>query len=173
MKKESVFLILSLFCLLFAGCASVATETQPISSEKRDFVYDFEVKGKTKSELFRSARNYLATAYGNSKEVSRVEDEAAGTIIGKAIAKWNLTTDSWMVPAIACYSNYNIVFIAKDGKARLSLSIVEGVPLPAECGWKLPPKRDYPQIVRQFYSISLDMKNALEGNSPLNKLSDF
>ena len=170
--------MLKLFSVVFvavalSGCGSVPQEQLPITVEKRDFTYDFIVAGKTRDELFVRANDYLAVTYGNSKVVSRVEDPARGTIIGKAISSWGLTTDSFVIPHMPCYSNYDIYFVSKDGKARLQLSLVEGAPLPSSCGWRLPPKRDYPQIVSQFNSIAKGLGDALNGRSVIDKISDF
>lgn len=154
------------------GCASISPEKRPITTEKRDFIYDFEVHGKSKSELFKNARNFLATSYVDSKDITRVEDENEGTIIGKAVSQWNLSTDSWLIPTLPCYSRYNFFFVAKNEKARLQLSLIEGTVLPS-CGWRLPPKRDYPQIVEQFNSIANELKNALNGSSEIEKLKNF
>ena len=159
-------------CILTA-CGSVPIEQQPITSEQRDFTYDFVVAGKSKDDLFVRANDYLAVTYGNSKLISRVEDPSRGTIIGKAISNWGLTTDSFLIPQVPCYSNYDIYFVSKDGKARLQLSLVEGAPLPSSCGWRLPPKRDYPQIVTQFNSIAKGLGDALNGRSVIDKISDF
>jgi hypothetical protein len=165
----------SLFVLIFflVGCASmIPPERLPITTEKRDFIYDFKVPGKSKTELFNNARNYLATSYGNSKDVTRVEDEKEGTIIGKAVSEWKFSTNDWMIPHVPCYSRYNIFFVAKDEKARLQLSLLEGTVLPS-CGWRLPPKQDYPQIVDQFNTIANDLKSALEGSSTIERLKNF
>lgn len=159
------------FPFLF-GCASISPDRLPITTEKRDFVYDFEVSGKSKGELFKNARYFLATSYVDSKDVTRVEDENEGTIIGKAVSEWKLSTDSWLIPYLPCYSRYNFFFVAKNEKARLQLSLVEGTVLPS-CGWRLPPKRDYPQIVEQFDSIAKELKNALNGSSEIERLKNF
>lgn len=155
-----------------SGCISISPEKLPITNEKRDFIYDFEIQGQSKIELFKSARNYLATSYGDSKDVSRIEDETEGTIIGKAVTQWKRTTGDWMIPYMPCYSRYNIFFVAKQEKARLQLSLVEGAVMPS-CGWNLPPKQDYPQIVAQFNIIAQELESALNGNSEINKLKNF
>lgn len=161
--------------LVLSGCGSIATtpEQMPITTEKRDFVFDYTVAGKSQQELFRSARNYLATVYGDSRAVARVEDSEQGTIIGKGISAWNLTTSSPLIPHMPCSSNYDLVFIAKDGRARLQLALKAGAVAPAQCGWDLPPKRDYPQIVAQFEGISAGMAKALNGQAPIDSLRNF
>ncbi|XYJ11794.1 DUF4468 domain-containing protein [Telluria sp. B2] len=162
-------------CLaVISGCASMVPPDQmPITDEKREFTFDYAVPGKSQHELYRSARNYLATAYRDSRAVTRVEDETDGTIIGKGIAPWNFTTDSMLLPFIPCGSNYDVIFIAKEGRARLQLTLREGVTQPATCGWALPPKRDYPQIVQQFNDMSTGLEKALNGQGAVDQLRNF
>jgi hypothetical protein len=105
--------------------------------------------------------------------VTRVEDEGDGTIIGKGIAPWNLTLDGLLISAMPCSSNYDVIFIAKEGRARLQLTLREGVPQASTCGWHLPPKRDYPQIVGQFNDMSAGLENALNGQGAVDKLRNF
>lgn len=78
-----------------------------------------------------------------------------------------------MIKSVPCASNYNLIFIAKDGKARLQLSLLEGVVLPASCGWHLPPKRDYAQIVQSFNNASESLGNALDNKSSIDRLKNF
>jgi len=168
-------LVLGMVCLaILGGCASmVPPDMQPITDEKREFTFDYAVPGKSQQELYRSARNYLATAYRDSRAVTRVDDEAQATIIGKGIAPWNLSTDSALIPHMPCSSNYDVIFLAKEGRARLQVTLKEGSPDPGVCNWPLPPKRDYPQIVNQFYALSNGMENALKGQGAVDKLRDF
>lgn len=160
------FVTLSVVAL--SACAT-PPDLFPITDEQRDFTYDFVVPEKSKKELFKSARNYFAISFGDSKHVSRVEDEEQGTIIGKALSDWKLYVGGG---ALTCYSRYNLVFLAKDGKARLQLSIIEGAIDPC-IYYELPFKRTYPQIVTQFNDTAKALERALNGNSPINKLSDF
>ncbi len=168
MKKT----LLIALAFMLAGCASIPPDRLPITTEKREFTYDYTIPKKSQKELFKAARNYLATSYGDSKEVSRVEDEEQGTIIGKAITGWNLSIDSWMIPHIPCASNYSIIFIAKEGRARLQLTLVEGTPMQS-CGWSSPPKRDYPQIVLQFNGLADGLGQALNGQAAIDQLKNF
>ena len=158
---------------VLAGCVTMPPEQMPITTEQREFIYEYAAPTKSKKELFAAARNYFAVSYGNSKEVSRLEDEEQGTIIGKAIASWSLTVDGLLLTSIPCASNYSIIYVAKDGKARLQLGLTEGVAYPMTCGWSLPPKRDYPQIVQHFKRISEGLGNSIEGNSAVDKLKNF
>jgi Domain of unknown function (DUF4468) with TBP-like fold len=162
LKIAIIFLIIS----NMLGCVSVPPELMPITTEQREFTYDYSAPKKSQKELFNSARNYFALSYGDSKEVTKVEDELQGTIIGKAKVKWLYALNSLVVnQQIPYYSDYNIIFIAKDGKARLQLNFVESV--------SVPPKRDYPQIVQQFKSIADGLGKALDGQSEIDKLKNF
>lgn len=147
-------------------------ERMPITTEQREFIYDYPAPGKSQKELFTSARNYLAMSYGDSKAVSRVEDSEQGTIIGKAIARWSFTIGGPFNQTMPCASNYDIIFIAKEGKARLQLTLVDGLAMPS-CGWRTPPKQDYPQIVGQFRGISEALGKALKNESAVDKLKNF
>lgn len=157
--------------LLLTGCMTIAPDQYPITDEPRTFTYDYQVPGKTKSQIFRSAQQHFALAYGDSRAVSRSADDEDGTYIGKAIVSWNMKIDGLLIPHIACASNYNIVFIAKDGKARLQLSLLDGTVAPANCA--LPPKRDYPQIVASFNATSKKLEEALNGKSSMEALKNF
>ncbi len=158
---------------ILSGCAGMIPPDQlPITTEQREFVYEFSAPAKSQKDLFRDARNYFAMSFGNSKDVSRVEDESQGTIIGKAVAAWNLSNNSPIIPHIPCASNYNIIFVAKDGKARLQLTLVDGAPM-MSCAWQSPPKRDYPQIVQQFNAISTGLGAAISGQSAVDRLKNF
>ena len=158
---------------VLAGCVTMPPEKMPITTEQREFIFEYAAPNKSKKELFTAARNYFAMAYGNSKEVSRLEDEDQGTIIGKAIVGWRYTIDEVLSMAVPCASNYSIIFVAKDAKARLQLTLTEGIAYPMTCGWALPPKRDYPQIVESFKAISKGLGNSIEGNSAVDKLKNF
>ena len=156
-----------------AGCAITAPpEAYPITTEQREFVYEFSAPGKSQKELFSVAREYFALTYGNSKEITRVEDEAQGTIIGRAIVPWDMTTGSTMIPSFPCASYYGVIYVAKDGKARLQLTLQDG-PAMASCQVQAPPKRDYPQIVQQFQRVSIGLGDAIGGNSAVDKLRNF
>jgi hypothetical protein len=166
---------LMVVCLTgLAGCASmVPPDMTPITTEQREFTFDFTVPGKSQTELYRSARDYLATAYRDSRAVTRVDDESQGTIIGKGVAPWSFTTSSTMIPSMPCSSYYDVIFIAKEGRARLQLTLKEGMPNPSVCGWSLPPKRDYPQIVGQFLTMSGQLESALNGRGVVDKVRNF
>lgn len=168
MKRITITVMAS----VLAGCMTIPAAQMPITTEQREFIYEYAAPTKLKKELFKDARNYFAMSYGDSKEVSRVEDEDQGTIIGKAIAPWNLSIDSFLIPHIPCASRYDIIFIAKDGRARLQLTLVDGIAMPS-CNWASPPKRDYPQIVRQFKRVSDGLGAALNNQSAVDRLKNF
>ena len=166
----------TLVCLLvLAGCAApgIPPSQAPITDEPREFTFDYPVPGKSQVELYRAARNYLATAYVDSRAVTRVEDEAQGTIIGKGVVNWNYRTDSSLLPAVPCSSSYDVIFIAKEGRARLQLTFREGAASITSCNISLPPKRDYPQIVSQFNDMSAGMEKALNGQGAVDKVRNF
>ena len=164
---------LPLAALFLAGCVTTPPDQLPITTEKREFLYEYSEANTTRDQLYTRAMDFLAVSFNNSKVISRVEDKDRGTIIAKAVANWTLTVDGLIVKGVPCYSNYDIYFIAKDGRARLQLALTEGTPNPSACGWKLPPKRDYPQIVQQFESIAKSLGNSLSGKGTLDKLNDF
>lgn len=161
--------------LTLSGCisATLPPERMPITTEKREFLYDYAIPSASKDLLYSRASDYLAVSYNNSKSISRVEDRERGTIIAKAVTPWKFTTDTPLIPYVECYQNYDIVAITKDGRARLQLTIVDGPRVASTCAWTLPPRRDYPQIVSQFDDIAKGFGEALKGNSNLDKIRDF
>lgn len=154
---------------LLVGCASIPPEQMPITGEQREFVYEYSA-AKSKQELFKAARNYFALTAGDSKGITRVEDEAEGTIIGKGNISWQYTTGSALVPAVPCASRASLIFIAKDGKARLQMKLEEGAVPEAQCGWHLPPKQDYPQVVASFDRLGKGLEKAISGDSAVDRL---
>lgn len=159
--------------LAVTACGTVPPDQLPITNEKTEFQFDYSVPGAKKDELYIRANDYLAVSFNNSKVISRVDDKERGAIIAKAVSRWYLTVDGLMITSIPCYSNYDIYIIVKDGRARLQLALVPGAPNPSQCGWTLPPKRDYPQIVRQFDAIGEEMGGALSGKGKIDTLNDF
>lgn len=166
-------LFAGLVSALLAGCAVTAPpDAYPITNEQREFVYEFAAPGKSQKELFSIAREYFALTYGNSKDVTRIEDEANGTIIGRAVVPWEMSTGSTTIPSFPCASNYGVIYVAKEGRARLQLTLQDGAAM-ATCQMQAPPKRDYPQIVQQFQRVSAGLRDAIGGNSPVDKLRNF
>lgn len=168
---KNLVLLTCIFSL--SACGTVPTDQLPITSEKREFLFDYTVPGASKDELYIRANDYLAVSFNNSKVISRVDDKDRGAIIAKAVSNWSMTVDGLMITSIPCYSNYDIYIIVKEGRARLQLVLVPGAPNPSRCGWVLPPKRDYPQIVRQFDAIGRELGTALSGKGKIDTLNDF
>lgn len=170
MKKELLY-----FPLAFAlqGCATdPSSPDYPISqSDVHAQTYTYVDLDGSKDELWKKARNYIASAYGDSKAVLRVEDENSGTLIGKGIIKWKMLTSS-LSPY--CYSEYDIRFVSKDNKARLQLELLAGVPSISECvAWPLPSKYGYQQITDKFLQISSELEISLRGKGKLESINDF
>lgn len=155
--------------VLLSGCVNQAAFT-PLSNEERDFIYDYQTTGKTKKETYNSARYFFATIYGDSKEITRIEDEEQGLIIAKALTRWHMDTGMIIVP---CVSAYSIHFIAKDDKARLKLSIIDSGARTPECGWTLPSKQGYPDVVANLNLVAKELGKSITGKSELEQLSDF
>lgn len=164
-----------LCCLILAiqGCATDSNSPNyPIPQlEVKAQTYTYLDLNDNISNLWKKARNYIASAFGNSKAVIRIEDEAGGTLIGKGIIQWKML-DSTLSPY--CYSNYEIRFIAKENKARLQLELLPGVPAGSECvAWKLPSRYGYNQVVMKFNDISSQLENSLRGKGKIESMSDF
>lgn len=158
--------ILSLIALiLMTGCKSLG----PIdSSVERTFTYDYKVTNKSKTDLYTSAFNFIATSYGDSNSVLRVTDKEGGLIIGKGISKWHELGTDRITP-------HNFKFLAKDGRARLQMSIpgtaqaiAGALPL-----WPLPTPGGYRQIVKQFNAFSKALEAELKGESESADFSNF
>ncbi len=160
---------MKMLALLIVLSFSGAAKAEP----QREFTYDYTVPGKTKADLYKAAQSFLALTYGDNRAVIHSEDANEGTIIGKAIVPWNLSTGGFFVTAVACSSNYRIVFIAKEQKARLHLALVEGAPSRNCPGWIYPPEKDYAQLTQQFAAISQGLDTALRGESTLDRLKNF
>lgn len=169
MNKKYLTTVATAF-LVLQGCASV--NDYPIKANELEVqTYTYTDLSGSKLELWKSARNYLATAYGDSKSVLRVEDENQGTLIGKGLVKWRML-DSALSPY--CHSEYDIRFVAKDHKARLQLELIPGAPALSECvAWTLPSKTGYTQILEQFNLISSGLESSLKGDGKLESMTDF
>ncbi|MCG9124747.1 DUF4468 domain-containing protein [Laribacter hongkongensis] len=169
-------LTLSILATAFiTGCATPITDPErlPIKeNEKREFIYEFSIPNKSQKEILKNARNFIASSYVNSNEISRVEDMDDGIIMAKAEIGWKISTNNSLLPYLSCRSRYEINFVAKNEKARLRLFLIEGA-LPPCTGWHLPEKKAYRDIVSEFNSIAKSMDEALKGNSAINKLKDF
>lgn len=154
---------------ILSGCVNDMAFS-PLTDEKRDFIYDYSVPGKSKVEIFKSARNFLATTYGDSKSIGRVEDEEEGVIIAKAVTTWHM--DTGMVK-VKCLSGYDLNFIAKAERARLQLIIKKAPQQNYECGWTEPSKQGYPEVVRNLDILAQELERAILGDSDIERLKDF
>ena len=138
------------------------------SSVERTFTYDYKVADKSKTDLYTSAFNFIATSYNDSNSVLKVSDKEGGLIIGKGMSQWYEFGTNRHTP-------HNFKFLAKDGRARLQISIpgtaqaVNGaIPL-----WPLPTPGGYKQMVSQFKSFSKNLESELQGESESSDFSDF
>ncbi len=151
--------------ILMTGCKTLG----PIdSSIERVFTYDYKVPEKSKTDLYTSAFNFIATSYNDSNSVLRVSDKEGGLIIGKGMTKWHEYGTNRHTP-------HDFKFLAKDGRARLQITIpgtaqaVNGtIPL-----WPLPTPGGYRQMVKQFNSFSNSLESELQGESGSSDFSNF
>lgn len=152
------FLTASLL-LLLTGCASMEA-VDPRA--QRSFTYDYSVENTSKNDLYERARDYFATAYRDSDAVLKVQDKDSGTLTGKGVA-------SWLFGGTAeCFADYNIRFMAKEGKARLNLEMLQG---DRGCGpYGAINKPGYDHIVAEFKAISNELGAALNSQGAF---SDF
>ena len=164
---------LALFALAFflSGCISSPKVEPMIANDKQLlFTYDFKVTSTDKNLLWKRARDYFASSYGDFRSVFTVMDEEDGTLIGKAITHWNLYTSAGSYSqTFQCSLNYHIRFIAKDNKARLQLEIIDGAPITSSCGgWKLPTEKGYKEVVDSFNLNAKSVEKALNGKGAFN-----
>lgn len=164
--------IVSVVVGLLAGCFGITpamkAEMAPVDQNaQKEFTYDFSLPGKSQADLWRSARDFFAETYGDSRAVFRVEDEKDGTLIGRGLAPWALMSTR-------CISEYQIRFAAKVGKARLQYELIEGAPALSQCqGWLLPSKSGYKEITDSFAKSAKSLELALQGKGSGSKLKDF
>ncbi len=158
-------LSVALILIIVTGCVSV----QPLKSDvQKLFTYDYQILGQSQNELWKRARDYMATQFGDSRSVIRVMDEKDGTILGKGMITWPL------VGTARCPSEYHFRFAAKEAKARLQLEIINGVPAYSDCvGWPLPSESGYTHVVSSFNAIAKDLENSLNGKGATTNLKDF
>lgn len=160
---KQIILLTGIACV--SGCASMS----PMENKKSllEYTYDYQVPNKSKLEIWKGARDYIAQAFVSGKSVVQSEDSDDGTIYGNGIATWDLVTNQ-------CLTAYQLRFAAKDGKARLQLEIERGVPAGSQCvGWPLPSRSGHAEIVRQFSIISRGLGDALNGKGGDASLKDF
>ncbi len=158
MKKQSVVLILA---TLLSGCS---TQLSPLDSP----ITVFDIKAQTftynglngkQTTLWEKARRHIIVTYGQSQPILRVENKASGTLLGKGLVRWKLSS---ALESRYCYSEYDIRFMARDHKARLQLTLLPGVPTQSECDdWGLPSQYGYDQILDKFELISDNLDSVL------------
>jgi len=163
MKYFSFLAATGFFFIFLYGCAEIAPAERDI---QREFTFDFSIPGKKKNELWKSARDFFAESFSDSRSVTRVSDENDGTIIGRALAPWNLAAN-------VCYSEFHIRFAAKDERARLQFELIEAAVPVTGCGYDWPTRNGYDQIVSLFNSTAVNLKSALSGKGSTDKLKDF
>lgn len=155
-----------LFVLLgisIIGCSTLIP-VQADRDAQREFVYDYEVQGVDKTELWVRARNFIAESFGDSRSVLRVEDREETTLIGRGAVSWNLLGNT-------CATEYQLRFESRDNRARLGLEIIEGVPPYSACtGWPWPSEDGYNTIINSFERLSNGLEDALNESS---SFSDF
>lgn len=165
--KQTLLITGLLACLtLMTGCVSL----QPIDSTvERVFTYDYQIPDKSKSDIYTAAFNFIALNYNDSKSVLRVTDAKNGLIIGKGVSVWQELGTNRHTP-------HDIMFAAKEGRARLQITIAGTAQASAIGGvyvWPLPTPGGYNQMVEQFNNLSNKLENELKDNSDLSKFIDF
>src|SRR5690606_4851272 len=134
---RSLILSTTVFTLgLLTGCAAPQMgpgATMVTEDVLQPHTYDYNISSATKDVLFQRARDYFATSFGDSRSVIRVQDEGEGLILGKGAAQWSVHPASSPYPVLSCYSEYDVRFMAKDGKARLQVELIRGAPSYSVC----------------------------------------
>lgn len=160
--------------VLIGGCAiePMKPEDKMITKDVvAPITYDYVVEGSSKADLFQRARDYFATSFGDSRSVIRVQDETEGLILGKAGAGWDISSP-YIV--LTCHSEYDVRFMAKEGKARLQLELQAGAPSYSKCsGWQYPSVSGYEKIKGDFKAFSESLGQALEGKGKSQAFRDF
>ena len=136
--------------------------------------YDYSAEGATKEDLYQRARNYFAVSFGDSRSVIRVADADEGLILGKGIISWQVETGMWSIPHLNCSSEYDLRFMAKDNRARLQLTLLEGAPSFSQCsGWPRPTETGYAKVLREFEDSSRRLELELQGQGSVSDFKDF
>ncbi|OLQ94581.1 hypothetical protein BIY21_08565 [Vibrio ponticus] len=95
----------------------------------------------------------------------RVLDRDSAMILGKAGVKWTLSGFG------SCYSEYNLKFQAKDGKARLQYELLYGAAPYSECtGWPWPIVTGYEEVKTEFNDSAQKLEDYLRSE---DSFSDF
>ena len=159
MRRTLILMVGVVGLLALQGCAK---DFPMDTDKKRQFTYDYEVKGVDKETLWIRARNYFAETYGDSREVFRVQSKEEGLLIGRGLATWTIALTA------RCTSKYKIAFKSKNERARLRLKIVKGVPAVSDCpAWPLPSAGGYEEMKAEFQTISGELGKRLKAGSDL------
>ncbi len=75
------YLVLLICLALLCSCQSA----RGLPTEQRQVVNVHQVDGATKDQLYQRAHVWLAHTFVDSKQVLRVQDQAAGTLVGHVI----------------------------------------------------------------------------------------
>lgn len=158
------FLLVGLAVL--SGCKNMGYVDESLPTE---FTYDMPAAGHSKAENWKTARDYFASSYGDSRAVFSVQDPDDGTMIGKGVAPWHLR-----MTTLTCDAQYEIQFAAKDDKARLRFRMIYGQMLgPQNCTmWPRPTPDGYASIRSSFEAMAAGLKDALSGGKA-STLKDF
>lgn len=136
--------------------------------------YDYTIASASKDVLYQRARDYFATSFGDSRSVIRVQDASEGLILGKGATSWNIETGMTFAPITTCYSEYDVRFMAKDGKARLQVELIRGAPSYSACShWELPTVTGYQKVLEGFNTFSKNLGTALEGKGSSEDFRNF
>jgi|GEM_PF-1117680 len=175
---RSLMLSTTVFMLgLLTGCAAPQMgpgATMVTEDVLQPHTYDYTISSAAKDVLFQRARDYFATSFGDSRSVIRVQDANEGLILGKGATSWNIETGMTFAPITTCYSEYDVRFMAKDGKARLQVELIRGAPSYSVCsGWALPTITGYQKILEGFNTFSKSLGVALEGKGRSEEFRNF
>ncbi len=103
--------------IFLTGCAT----TPPIPEENKTFNKIVEAKGKTKDEIYISAKSWLAETFKSSKAVIEVDSKEDGLIIGNGIIPYPCTglecmgREGWKVP-------FTMKIEIKENKFKMTFS---------------------------------------------------
>ena len=164
-------ILLVISALIVTGCAVSSKTNKSKEPMQSTFTYNYEVKEKIKPDLWRSARDYFASAYGDSRSVFRVMDKKDGTIIGQGTLAWSRQV---LLAHYNCSINYHIRFIAKDNKARLQFELIDNPSSESSCdGYSLPIAKGHEKIKKEFSSIDNQLKLALQNKDAMSDFKSF
>lgn len=141
MKNLIVFAI----ALLTVGCV-----TSTVSKSKEEQLTTItEVSGKSKSEIYNRALEYIARSYTSSNDTIQLKDEDSGRIVAKAI------TYSVGDPkdfGIKRPFKFTLLIDAKDEKARIQFENIESINFDGRAG---------PNMQYQWDSVQQTLQNEI------------